>query len=202
MTKRHVTLLLCGAVLLGACAEEPPPRTAEEFIENPMLLEAAVIRCGQNRAQSRYDAECVNARTAVQRIEAKEEAARKAELEEVSERKRRALRRTQAAAAEARRRAAEREKQRREEESLAQFGELPAEGAAAASDESASGNLPGAEILPPPQDSGGNYSGDSAVPASDGGNAPEMDAAPETEPATDLDSIRDELRRRNEQGGG
>jgi hypothetical protein len=42
-------------------------------------------------------------------------------------------------------------------------------------------------------------SGD-VLPATDGGNAPGITVQPEEEPpATDLDSIRDELQRRNEE---
>ncbi len=199
MISRQSTLLLCALALLGACAKEPPPRTAEEFIDNPILLEAAVVRCSKNRAESKYDAECINAREAVKRIEAKEEAARRAALEESSERKRRALRRTQAAAAEARRRAAEMAKQRREAEYLAQFGELPPD-ADTSGDEPLEGNVPTADVPPAIDDESYAGSGDIAVPASDGGNAPVVEAEPE--PASDLGSIRDELRRRNEEDGG
>jgi hypothetical protein len=123
-TTRLLTLLCCLA-LLGACAKEPPPRSIREFIENPMLLEAAMVRCAQDRAQSKYDAECVNARQAVASIEAKEEARRAEEREARSEAKRRALRQAQEAAAEARRRALEAEERRRNEEYIAQFGESP-----------------------------------------------------------------------------
>ena len=204
MIFRQTILLLCGLLLLGACAKEPPPRTADEFVDNPILLEAAMVRCSRNRAESKYDAECINARDAVRRIEAKEEAERRAALEESSERKRRALRRTQEAAAEARRRAAEMEKQRREAEYLAQFGELPPDAEAGAQDELV-GNVPTATIPDAVDDTvAGTGSGDTTVPASDGGNAPVVEAEPEPEPepGSDLESIRDELRRRNEENGG
>jgi len=40
------------------------------------------------------------------------------------------------------------------------------------------------------------------LPATDGGNAPGIAVQPEEEaPATDLESIRDELQRRNEESG-
>ncbi len=123
--RRRLTLLVCGIALLAACAKEPPPRSVSEFLENPILLEAAMVRCSQDRARSKYEAECVNARQAVARIQAKEEAERQKALEAQSERKRKAIRRAQEAAAEARRRAAENERQRREAEYLAQFGVLP-----------------------------------------------------------------------------
>ncbi len=201
MISRQSILLLCGLLLLGACTKEPPPRTADEFIDNPMLLEAAMVRCSRNRAESKYDAECINARDAVRRIEAKEEAERRASLEESSERKRRALRRTQEAAAEARRRAAEMERQRREAEYLAQFGDLPPDEESAEQNELV-GNVPTADVPGAADDTEGvSGSRDITVPASDGGNAPVVEAAPEPEPGNDLESIRDELRRRNEENG-
>ena len=65
-----------------------------------------MVLCAQNRVESRYDAECVNARQAVSLVEAREERARREALEAQSALKREALRRTQEAAAEARRRSA------------------------------------------------------------------------------------------------
>ena len=67
--------------MLAGCAKEPPPRSVNEFVENRILLEAVMVRCSQDRAKTRYDAECVNARQAVSRIQAKEEADDKAEFE-------------------------------------------------------------------------------------------------------------------------
>ena len=123
---RHLTALIIGSALFTGCTPEPPPaRTTTEFLDNPLLLEAAMVRCSADRAATRYDEECINARAAVRRIQVKEEEARRVELEARSERKRKALRRTQQAAAEARRRAEEAERKRREAEYLAQFGVLP-----------------------------------------------------------------------------
>jgi len=121
----QLTLILGGIGLLAACSQEPPPRSVAEFIDEPIMLEAAMVRCLQDRTATRYDAECINARQAAQQIEAKEEAARRAELEARSESKRLALRRAQRAASQARRRAAENERLREEAEYLAQFGVAP-----------------------------------------------------------------------------
>jgi hypothetical protein len=153
----------------------------DEFLENPIVLEAAVVRCAENRNQTRYDAECVNARQAISILEAKEDRERAKEFEAQSERKRESLRRTQQAAAEARRRAQEAERQRREAEYLAQFGELPPpeDGASGAVGEA--DNAP-VMVIPEPED---DFSVDEApntpLPASDGGNAPiiETEAPPE-----------------------
>lgn len=197
---RHRTALFIGIVLMAGCApEEPPARTTTEFVDNPMLLEAAMVRCQQNRKETRYDQECINAREAVGRIQAKEEEARSVDLEARSERKRAALRRTQQAAAEARRRAEEAVRQRKEAEYLAQFGVLPpADDGSDAADTLPEGNLPLA-VIPEAdgsQQTGSAY-GDVVLPT-DGGNAPIAEPVPDEEPASDLESIREELRRRND----
>jgi hypothetical protein len=114
MPSRLTTALLGIAILLGCAEQAPPAHTVTEFVENPILLEAALVRCSQDRRESRYDPECINAREAVNRIEAKEEEIRRVELEVRSEAKRRALRRTQEAQAEAHRRAEEAERLREE----------------------------------------------------------------------------------------
>ena len=237
MTKR-LTLLLIGTGLLAGCgSSEPPPRTVTEFLDNPILLEAAMVRCQQDRTGKKYDQECINAREAVKRIQAKEEEVRRRELEARSEAKRRALRRTQEAQAEARRRAADAQRRREEAEYLAQFGVLPPTDESQGS-ELPQGNLPGA-VIPEVQtsDAPSQAYGDT-LPASDGGNAPAVIKEPEPqatqqpspppvqqaptqaptesapvevtpeaeEPedesnATDLEAVREELRRRAEEEG-
>lgn len=118
---------LAVLVVLAACGEEPPPTSVTQFVEDPILLEATMVRCVDNRAEARYDPECLNAREAVNRIAAREEEARRAELEAQSERKRQAVRRAQEAAAEARRRALEEQRRREEAELLGPFAPLSEE---------------------------------------------------------------------------
>jgi len=184
--------------LLTACAEPPPPRSVAEFLENPIVLEAALVRCAQNRRESRYEAECVNAREANKVVAAREEATRRAEFEKQSEHKREALRRTQEAAATARRRAVEAARRREEAAYLAQFGELPPDADPAAAEPDA-GNAPTAVIPEPVEEPGAGettvYNEALTEPAADAGNAP----VAETEAPEDLDEIREELRRRNEE---
>ncbi len=192
MMTRRIALILCVLGTLGACSEEQPPRSVEEFIENPNLLEATVVRCSQNRSETRYDPECVNAREAVSRMAAREEQAGRAALEEQSNRKRAALRRTQQAAAEARRRTAEANRRREEAEYLAQFGELPSDDDADVVDTAA--NAPGA-VIPEVIEDPVSSSGPSDFLATDGGNAPVIDNTP----TSDLGEVRDELRRRGEE---
>lgn len=197
--KKQLTLYLCGFALLAGCGKEPAPRTVTEFVDNPMLLEAAVVRCAQDRAKTKYEAECVNARLAVARVQAREEAAAKAALDARSESKMKAIRRNAAAAAEARRRAQEAERAREEAEYLAQFGVSPSSDSETADsgtgDVSVEGNLPVA-VVPEAEAADAVAVDPDARPANDAGNAPVAEL-----PSTDLDAVRDELRRRNEEGG-
>jgi membrane-bound lytic murein transglycosylase len=201
MMTLRVTILIGGIALLAGCAEPPPPRTVQEFLDNPIVLEAALVRCSRNRAETRYDAECVNVREANKIVAAQEEAARRAEFEAQSERKRQALRRAQEAAAEARRRAAAAQKRREEAAYLAQFGQ-PVPDGNQQTQEPDTGNVPIA-VIPEPagetMDTAGDaYSEPLNAAPSGASNAPvaEMQPAPET--ARNLDDIREELKRRNQ----
>ena len=196
-----IGISLLGVGLMAGCSKERPPRSVSEFLDKPVLLEAAMIRCAEDRSGMRYEAECINAREAVSRIEAKEEAARKAELEALSESKRRALRRTQEAAAAARRRAAEAERERRETEYLAQFGVAPPDDASYTDDQS-DDNRPLAIIPEASQDSGPTVDATVPTPANDTDAESVLDAAPDEQedPQTDLAAVREELRKRTEEG--
>ena len=204
---KSLTILTCAATILIACEQEQPVHTVREFLENPIKLEAAMVRCSADRDGSRYDAECINALAAVSQIEAKEEAARRAEFEARSDSKRQALRQAQEAAAEARRRAAEAERLRREAEYLAQFGVALPPDTPMPDDDTVTPNSPLAVI--PGNDSAMQTPTDqayseppAAIPAEDGNNAPVVTSEPvaETVP-TDLESIRDELQRRKDEQG-
>lgn len=184
MTMR-LTMLLIGIGLLAACAkQEPPPRTVTEFLDNPILLEAAMVRCARDRRESRYDPECVNARAAVDRVQAREEEARRLELEARSENKRKALRRMQQAQEEARRRAEEAERLRKEAEYLAQFGELPPSGEENVEEAMPAGNVPIAVVPEAESESVTAPPQDEVEPSVVGSNAPTVEIAP---PAEDED---------------
>lgn len=172
---------LFGLLFLVACAKQPPPVSVAEFMQNPRLLEATMVRCGENRATMKYEAECVNARDAVNRLEAREEKARREELEAMSERKRQALRRTQQAAEAARRRAAE---EARQDPLLGIAEEQAGSGVTGNEPAAAESNAPVAEILPPQQET------------TDAG-----DMQPDTgsDVGGDLNSIREELKRRQDE---
>jgi hypothetical protein len=203
----RTTIWLGALALLLGCAEEVPPPSVQDYLDDPITLEATVVRCAANRSETRYDAECINARQAISIIEAKEERARREAFEVESDKKRQALRRTQRAAAEARRRAEELERRRKEAEYLAQFGELPPrEDAESATDDGETANAPSVVIPPPDDATGQSYEEANPyeetrpvedLPASDGGNAPVAEPASEG----DLDAVREELRRRAEESG-
>ncbi len=189
----RVTSLLCGLVAIAGCAEEVPPPSVQDYLADPNALEAAVVRCGASRSETRYEAECVNARQAVSIIEARKERERREAFEAESAEKRAALRRTQQAAAEARRRSEEAEKRREEAEYLAQFGELPPPEVEENNEDETALNAPGAVLPPPPETPSASVYEE--APAVDGGNAPTVEA----ESPADLDAVREELRRRGEE---
>lgn len=199
MKTLRLTILLAGIALAGGCAEPPPPRSVQELLDNPIMLEAALVRCSRNRSESRHDAECVNAREANRVVAAKEEAERRAEFEAQSERKRQALRRAQQAAAEARRQAAEAEKQREEAAYLAQFGQLPPDDGPGM-EPADTGNVPMVVIPEPAEEPASvaetGYSEPLAAPASGASNAPAAEIEPR--PVRDPGAIREELQSRNE----
>ena len=192
----HYIAMTASLLVLTACVEPPPPRSVSSFTENPNLLEAALVGCTQNRSESRYDAECVNAREAVRVMEAKDNAETRKELEAQSQRKRDALRRTQRAAAEARRRATEAQRRREEAEYLAQFGELPPDAVEVTQD--TGGNVPLA-VIPEARIDDTELNSDVGTLPTIGSNAPTAEVTPVEDPVSDLDAIRDELRRRNDE---
>jgi hypothetical protein len=199
MKRTHVTFLMLGLGLLGACAEEIPPHTTAEFLENPILLEATMVHCAQDRSRTKYEVECVNAREAVNSMAAAEEESRRQELDRQSERKRRALRRTQQAAADARRRSAEMKRLREEAEYLSQFSAGTIDGNVDASVQNEMSGM------------GQQRTAVSDAANALSGNEPGMVITPETKevdvvenPTTaspggsDLNSIREELKRRQD----
>ena len=185
MTKIIAPILVCGVWLLAGCGSDPPPRSVREYLDNPIVLEAAIVRCAENRNETRYDAECLNARQAVSLIEARQERARHDALELQSQRKRDALRRTQQAVAEARRRARADAERRKEPAYLAPFGELPPPREDEKNDEIGA-NAPGAVIPEIVETQNSAPTLDVSLSASDGGNAPVAESMPES----DLEEVR------------
>ncbi|MGH8168623.1 MAG: EexN family lipoprotein, partial [Woeseiaceae bacterium] len=218
---KRITMTLCVLGALTACGEEPPPPSVIEFMEDPILLEATMVRCGENRAATRYEGECVNARSAIDQLAAAAEETKRKALEAKSERKRQALRRAQAAAAAARQRVAEEAKRREEAVYFGQFepllpaGEQPQATGPAASIDGNAGQagtgIPGTGAGPAPEaltlpDAGaaadssavagpGETSSEPPAPAAATGDA----AATVSTEGADLDSVREELKRRQDE---
>lgn len=189
------TFCFGGLLLLASCAEEPQPVSVSQFVENPRLLEATMVRCAQNRSETKYDAECVNAREAINRVEAVQEKTRRAELEKQSERKRQALRRTQEAAAAARERAIEEQRRREEAEYMGLFETIPdANGPVQDSQMPVVGEQNAAPVSAPPP------TGNAVPQAVDQPVADTANQAEETAMGSDpdLSAIREELKRRQQ----
>jgi len=189
---------ICVLAVLAGCGKEPPPRSVQEFVDDPILLEATMVRCGQDRSATRYDAECINARDAVDRIAAAREQERQQELEARSEQKRQALRRTQQAAAEARRRAQEAERRREEAEYYGEFEPLsPGDDASENPDATEPDRDNGDDRVPrsplselSPDDAATWLPADSSLQAEPGTSG---------DSETDVEEVREELRRRQEE---
>jgi hypothetical protein len=183
-TKFFVNAPLCAVLLLLASCSKEQPRTTAEFVDNPRLLEATMVRCSANRAELKYTAECANAREAVDRLAVREEEAKRSQLEAESIRKREALRRARQAAEESQLRAEELERLRREAEYLGQFDEVPA---AEQRNEPVTNQAPITNDVAPPPANATTPVPDEAPPAS---AMPDADAT--------LEEVREELRRRQQ----
>jgi len=206
LTMKDTVAAICVLAALTACGKEPPPRSVHEFMEDPILLEATMVRCGQDRAATRYDAECINARDAVGRIAAAREQARRQELEARSEQKRQALRRAQQAAADARRQAQEAERRREEARYFGDFEPLPPGEEASEPRHAPVQDREDGQDSPPP-DSGAEASppGTATELPSSTSLQPEPDVAPGTGADlgnnvdnTTLEEVREELKRRED----
>jgi hypothetical protein len=66
--------------------------TVSEFMEDRVALDGVILKCNQDPALARSDADCLNARIAVERLASQNEAAREAKREEEFERTREQLR--------------------------------------------------------------------------------------------------------------
>jgi hypothetical protein len=65
--------VIAGIVLLSACSQELPPRTALELMADPAVREAVLLRCSRLQEAALRDQECRNVREAVDRLAAEEQ---------------------------------------------------------------------------------------------------------------------------------
>ncbi len=201
MFKLHCTIggSVVIALLFSACSPEPPPRKVSEFLEDPIALEATLSRCNADRSRSRDDEECKNAREAGKRISTAEEEERQRLLEEESRRKLEAIRRRNEAMDQRRREAEEAARQLEELQYEQQFAPVEDAEPGAAPLAPAGTEAVAAEPVesePAPTDVEG-YREAPVEPS----QFPVDESVPESlesEPANDLESLRQELQRRSE----
>jgi uncharacterized protein YaiL (DUF2058 family) len=91
--KSTITRGCLGIVILAmtACsARRVPPKTVEDLMEDRVTLDGVLMKCNQSESRAHTDADCLNARIAIDRLasqnEAAEEAKRAAEFERTRER--------------------------------------------------------------------------------------------------------------------
>lgn len=73
---------VAGALLVGACSSELPPRSTLHLMQDAAVLQGVLLRCNQLQGAALRDAECRNAREAVERLAAEEDARKAADDEE------------------------------------------------------------------------------------------------------------------------
>lgn len=183
---------------ISGCSDGPPPRTVAEFLDDPIGLEATLSRCNADRSLTRDDPECINAREANNRMAAEDQRRLERDLERESQRKLDAIRRRNESAAIAARQAEEAAKAREEALYEQQFEIVP-ETERAPEDSSRSqpdsGPMEPAEtsVVPEnPADEG------APEPVSDRPSEETLDSQAESDPS-DLESLRQEMNRRNQQ---
>jgi len=77
---------------MAACAPQPEPRTALDFMDDGLAREGVLARCNEHREETLTDQECANARRAAATLALEAERARAPQLEQESEAKLLAMR--------------------------------------------------------------------------------------------------------------
>src|SRR5450755_323573 len=91
----------CGclaAMLLASAACSPrriPPMTVTDLMEDRVVLDGVLMKCNQNPSKARTDADCLNARIAIDRLASRTDPAEEQKRTEEFERSREQLRATQ-----------------------------------------------------------------------------------------------------------
>jgi hypothetical protein len=95
-------VLTIGLLAAGGCEPKRiPPMTVADLMEDRVTLDGVLLKCNQNPAKARNDADCLNARIAIERlatdVDPSEAAKRNAEFERSREQLRQAQERARAA---------------------------------------------------------------------------------------------------------
>jgi hypothetical protein len=94
-------IVACGclcAVMLATAACSPrriPPMSVTDLMEDRVLLDGVLMKCNQSPSKARTDADCLNARIAIERLASQNEPAEEAKRAEAFERSRDQLRSSQ-----------------------------------------------------------------------------------------------------------
>lgn len=95
------SILAVGCVLAviaatSACSPRRiPPMTVTDLMEDRVMLDGVLMKCNQNKTKARNDADCLNARIAIERLASKTDPADEAKRAEAFERTREQLRSSQ-----------------------------------------------------------------------------------------------------------
>ena len=76
---------LASVLFLAACKPAEKTRSVDEFIADPIAVDAKLMSCRQDRRQAAKDVECANARAAASRLELEREKAELAAIREEAE---------------------------------------------------------------------------------------------------------------------
>jgi len=96
--KSFVAFGCLGAVILATAACSPrriPPMSVSELMEDRVTLDGVLMKCNRNTAKARTDADCLNARIAIERLASQSEPAEEAKRMEEFEHSREQLRLSQ-----------------------------------------------------------------------------------------------------------
>jgi hypothetical protein len=88
--------LIAVVAATSACSPRRiPPMTVTDLMEDRVMLDGVLMKCNQNKSKARTDADCLNARIAIERLASKSDPADEAKRAEAFERTREQLRLSQ-----------------------------------------------------------------------------------------------------------
>ncbi len=88
-------LLAVIAATSGCSPRRIPPMTVTDLMEDRVMLDGVLMKCNQDKTKARIDADCLNARIAIERLASKSDPADEAKRAEAFERTREQLRLSQ-----------------------------------------------------------------------------------------------------------
>ena len=88
--------LIAVVAATSACSPRRiPPMTVTDLMEDRVMLDGVLMKCNQNKSKARTDADCLNARIAIERLASKSDPADEAKRIEAFEHTREQLRLSQ-----------------------------------------------------------------------------------------------------------